>query len=235
MMQKPLRLLASAAAIWGASLTASFAGDHPVVIELYTSQGCSSCPPADALLHQLADRDDVIALAMHVDYWDYIGWKDQFADPSHSQRQRTYAVVAGRRSIYTPEMIINGVDSVVGARGMEIADAIQSHKQSSSPIDLTVTRNDGELSIAASNSARAQSMVVHVLRFQPSREVRITRGENAGRNMSYANVVQDWRVLTEWSGRQDLAVTAPLDGDEPVVVLVQGAKQGPILAAAQLR
>ena len=235
MIQKTFRILASAAAFWAASLTTSLAGDNPVVVELYTSQGCSSCPPADALLHQLAKRDDVIALAMHVDYWDYIGWKDQFASPAHSERQRTYAVVAGRRSVYTPEMIINGEDSIVGARGMEIADAIQKHKSKPSSIDLEIKRSGGELIIAASNSARAQSMVVHVLRFQPSREVRITRGENAGRNMSYANVVQDWNVLTEWSGRRDLSVTAPLQGDEPVVVLVQGARQGPILAAAQLR
>ena len=86
----------------------AIAQDQPVVVELFTSQGCSSCPPADALLHELAARDDVVALAMHVDYWDYIGWKDVFGNPAHSARQRAYAKAGNRRMVYTPQMIVNG-------------------------------------------------------------------------------------------------------------------------------
>jgi hypothetical protein len=99
----------------------SLAQDRPVLVELFTSQGCSSCPPADALLHKLARRDDVVALALHVDYWDYIGWKDTFAKAAHSARQRAYAREAGRRMVYTPQMIINGADHVVIGRPISTA------------------------------------------------------------------------------------------------------------------
>ncbi|MEP4194182.1 MAG: DUF1223 domain-containing protein [Aliishimia sp.] len=211
------------------------AQNSPVVIELYTSQGCSSCPPADALLHKLAQRDDVIPLALHVDYWDYIGWKDIFADPEHAQRQRRYARVAGRRSVYTPQMIVNGVDSIVGARGMEISEAISNHKDHDTGVRLQVSRTHDGISIEASAPNNPGPMVVHVVRYAESKDVKITRGENAGRSMSYSNVVEDWRVLTEWSGRRDLSVNTDIDGDGPVVVLIQSANQGPMQAAAQLR
>ena len=209
--------------------------DNPVVVELFTSQGCSSCPPADELMHELAKRDDVIPLALHVDYWDYIGWKDEFANPAHSDRQRSYAVVAGRRSIYTPQMIVNGQTSIVGARGMELAEAIQKHKAQTNPVSIELARADGTLSIAAKNDGVSGGMVVHVLRYQPKRDVKILRGENAGRHIYYSNVVEDWRVLTEWSGRRDLSAEMPVEGDAPVVVLVQASGNGPILAAARLR
>ena len=88
--------------------SAAMAQQQPVVVELYTSQGCSSCPPADAMFAELKDRKDVIAIALHVDYWDYIGWKDEFGHPAHADRQRAYAAKAGRRSIYTPEMVVHG-------------------------------------------------------------------------------------------------------------------------------
>ena len=101
------------------------ADDMPVVVELFTSQGCSSCPPADALLHELSKRDDVIPLALHVDYWDYIGWKDSFAQPAFTARQRGYAQASGRRAIYTPQMIIGGQFDVVGNRPMDVAAIIR--------------------------------------------------------------------------------------------------------------
>lgn len=212
------------------------AGDYaPVVVELFTSQGCSSCPPADELMQELADRDDVIALALHVDYWDYIGWKDKFADPAHTERQRTYAQVAGRRSIYTPQMIVNGQDSIVGVRAMDLAEAIQAHKEQDAGISLHVSRNGDSLEVRAQNRAGHDAMVVHMLRYLRDREVSITHGENAGRTLHYTNIVKDWQVLAEWSGDDDLAVETEVRGDEPVVVLIQTAEQGPILAAARVR
>ena len=94
------------------------AQENPVVVELFTSQGCSSCPPADALMHDLAAREDVIPLALHVDYWDYIGWKDPFGNPAHADRQRAYAAAGNRRTIYTPEMVVGGVTDIVGTQPM---------------------------------------------------------------------------------------------------------------------
>ncbi len=228
------RLLAPAAFAFTLFVGGAYA-DNPVVVELFTSQGCSSCPPADELMHELANRDDVIPLALHVDYWDYIGWKDEFANPAHSDRQRRYAVVAGRRSIYTPQMIVNGETSIVGARGIELADAIQKHKARDTGVSVTIKRADGTLSISAKTGNGPDDMVVHVLRYQPKRDVKILRGENAGRHIYYANVVEDWRVLTEWSGKRDLVTDMPVTGDAPVVVLIQEQGNGAILASARLR
>ena len=113
----------------------------PVVVELYTSQGCSSCPPADAFLaRELANRDDVIALALHVDYWDYIGWKDDFADPQHTDRQRDYARAAGQRTIYTPQMIIAGKDHVIGSHPAEVKKLIRAHASAAFPLAILVRR-----------------------------------------------------------------------------------------------
>lgn len=117
-----------------------FAQRAMVVVELYTSQGCSSCPPADALLHDLAEREDVIALALHVDYWDYIGWKDEFAHPQHAQRQRAYAQKAKRRSIYTPEFIVQGQTDVVGALFSNAPSA--AHTPSPSAMRFNKSRRD---------------------------------------------------------------------------------------------
>ena len=211
------------------------AQSNPVVVELYTSQGCSSCPPADTLLHKLAAREDVIALALHVDYWDYIGWKDAFALPQHAERQRHYARLAGRRSIYTPQMIINGVDSVVGARGMEISEAIMAHKARETGVQVTTTRSDQMVTIAATSQAGASPMDVVLGEYMPSQDVKITRGENAGRQMTYANVVQAWSLVTQWDGASALQVDAPLADGSHAVVLVQSAGLGPIQAAAHIR
>ena len=210
--------------------------DNPVVVELYTSQGCSSCPPADELMHELAGREDVIALALHVDYWDYIGWKDAFADPAHTARQRDYARAHGRRSVYTPQMIVNGQDSIVGARAIELAEAIMAHAKTDSGITLALRRTGERLRISAQpGPARVAAVSVTVVRYHPRREVDILRGENAGRHAVYSNVVEEWRVVGEWSGAGPLDLEAAVPGTLPVVVLLQESGYGPIVAAARLR
>ncbi|MGC3939482.1 DUF1223 domain-containing protein [Roseobacter sp. EG26] len=212
-----------------------FAQNSPVVVELFTSQGCSSCPPADEMLHALAERDDVIALALHVDYWDYIGWKDEFADPRNAERQRAYATVAGRRSIYTPEMIVNGVTDIVGAKPMEVSKAIAIHKEYPQAVKVNATRAGDRVQIDAEVLRSGTGpMVVQLLRYRPERESRITRGENAGRTITYANVTQDWNVVREWDGRAPLSMSAMAPGEAPAVVLIQAADMGPILAAARV-
>ncbi len=213
------------------------AQSHPVVVELFTSQGCSSCPPADKMLHELTKRDDVIALALHVDYWDYIGWKDEFAHPEHTARQKAYAAMAGRRSVYTPQMIINGGDSIVGARGMELADTIMRHSELPKLIDLTVSRTGDKVTIRATalTETTPGDMIVQLVRYTPIRNVKIMRGENAGHDMTYANVVHVLDIVAEWDGQNTLEVTTPVEGAEPLAVLVQKVSHGPILAAAQLK
>jgi len=214
----------------------AFAEEVPVVIELFTSQGCSSCPPADEMMHALAHRDDVIALSLHVDYWDYIGWKDEFADPRNAKRQRGYARTAGRRSVYTPEMIVNGVSDIVGAKPMEVATEIERHKGNPPRISLDLQRVGDNVTISAQAIREvAGPFNVHLLRYQPQRESRITRGENAGKTIHYVNVTQDWQVLDTWDGRKPLTLNVAAPGKWPVVVIVQETEFGPIVGAARLR
>ncbi|MCK0094175.1 DUF1223 domain-containing protein [Yoonia sp. F2084L] len=210
------------------------AQNGPVVVELYTSQGCSSCPPADAMLHDLAKRDDVIALALHVDYWDYIGWKDIFASPQYTERQHAYARAANATTVYTPQMIIGGVDHVIGSRPMQVMDTVQAHNRRGNPFDVQLTRRGNNVIVNAAPGARGD-YVVQLVRYTPEETVSIRRGENAGRNLSYANIVTSWDVIGQWDGRSALALEALANGDSPVVVILQQGANGPIVGAAELR
>ncbi|WP_323764318.1 DUF1223 domain-containing protein [Marinovum sp.] len=205
----------------------------PVVVELFTSQGCSSCPPADELLHKLAARSDVIALALHVDYWDYIGWKDRFALPGHTRRQKGYAKAAGRRMIYTPQMIINGTDHVVGNHPMDVSDLIAQHEARPRPVTLTLEESGGKtiLTLTAASELPGEVRVM-LVDYDPQATTEITKGENAGRTISYANIVESWQELGRWDGRGDFR--AELPEVSSAAVLVQQAEFGPMMAAGLL-
>lgn len=220
---------------WMCVANALFAQNSPVVVELFTSQGCSSCPPADAYFGaELAGREDVIALALHVDYWDYLGWKDHFANPAFTKRQKLYARAAGHRMIYTPQIIIGGRDHVVGNEPMEVSGLIKAHLAADSPVAVRMEREGERVEIEASATEAPGPMIVHLVRYQSQENVTIKRGENAGRTLSYANIVTDWHVLAEWDGRAPLHIEVPAPGDAPVVVLVQSKGHGPIWAAARV-
>ena len=211
------------------------AEESPVLIELYTSQGCSSCPPADALLQDLAQRDDVIVLALHVDYWDYIGWADTFADPQFTARQKSYARAAGNRSVYTPQFIVDGADHVIGSRPMQVADLIREHGAQPDPVDLSVARRGGDLVIELAPLAGHEGpAVVQLVTYKPREAVEIRRGENAGRTISYSNIVTSWQVIGEWNGRAGTRYTVQRSGSLPVVVVVQQPGTGAVLAARQI-
>lgn len=211
--------------------------DRPVVVELFTSQGCSSCPPADAFLSVLAPRDDVIALGFHVDYWDYIGWKDVFASRHFSERQKAYAKAAGRRSVYTPQMIISGTKDVIGNHPMDVTELIDEHRDRPTRIDLDLTRGPGGVITldAEALTPFPHPLLIQLIRYLPEAKVEITRGENAGHKLVYSNIVTDWSILAEWDARQPFKADVPIKGDAPVVVLVQQKGPGAIEAAARLR
>ncbi|WP_323784735.1 DUF1223 domain-containing protein [Thalassovita sp.] len=212
------------------------ADDHPVVVELFTSQGCSSCPAADAYLATLAEREDVIALALHVDYWDYIGWKDAFADPRFTKRQKAYAIAANRHSVYTPQMIVNGVEHVVGNHPVDVAALISKHAKVRNPISIGLKQQGNVLSISASSDrAMPMPVIVQLVRYLPEREVDIRAGENAGRKMIYNNIVTEWRRLGDWDTSAPFNLQTQVQGDEPVVVIMQAPGPGPIIASARLR
>jgi len=226
-------LVAAAGLLWGGASVAQDARG-PVVIELYTSQGCSACPPADEMMHDLAARDDVIALALHVDYWDYIGWKDIFARPEHAERQRGFARRMGERMIYTPQMVVDGQAHVVGNKAMKVIDLVRRHAERPDPVVVALERQGGRLLVTAEGRV-ARPAEVHLVRFEPEQTVEITRGENRGKTVRYVNIVRDWVVLRDWDGAAPLRLTIDRAGSGPVAVLVQEADHGPILGAAALR
>lgn len=210
------------------------AQDNPVVVELFTSQGCSSCPPADAIFRELAGREDVIALALHVDYWDYIGWKDPFGHPDHAERQKAYAAAGQRRSIYTPEMVVNGTTDIVGAKPMKLSEAIAEHARQPVAVSLDLLREGDKLRISASAAgAIAGPVTVYLLRYTPESETKIKRGENAGHTYSYTNIVEGLTELGSWDAVAPLEMQTSVSGLKPVVVLLQQHNSGPILAAAR--
>lgn len=227
-----MRVLVTALAM---SLGVMQALSAQTVVELYTSQGCSSCPPADRLLGELADRDDVIALSLHVDYWDYLGWKDSFASPAFSDRQRGYARTAARTMIYTPQMVIGGLDHIVGSKGMELSDRLKDHESKTKRVALDLERDGSVLSISAQAlSDVPNGLTVQLVQFSRSETVSIKRGENAGSDITYHNVVRSWQRLGEWSARAPLALDQEINADLPAVVIIQDGVWGPILAAARL-
>jgi len=230
-MRRFLGALSLACACLGGGATV--AQTNPVVVELFTSQGCSSCPPADAMMHELAAREDVIALAFHVDYWDYIGWADTYGSPENTARQHAYARAAGSRSVYTPQFVIAGVDHVIGARGMELMDAVAGHRAAQTGVEIQATLVSGQLSLRAV-ATRPGAMTVQLIRYSELETVAIERGENAGETIAYVNTVMAWDVLTEWDGAAPLELQAQIDGALPSVILVLQLGAGPILAAVDL-
>jgi hypothetical protein len=234
-----LRLAAMAMAVpmalAGTAVPAA-AQSHPVVVELYTSQGCDSCPPADELLGMLAERADVIALSLHVDYWDYLGWKDELASPANSKRQRNYARALGERTIYTPQMIVQGRASIVGTHERDLERQIRALQDQPALVTMTASRDPGNVTVTlAPTGVSAPESVVFCVEYSPLETVSIERGENAGKRIDYANVVESWRKIGEWDGKGPATFSAELIGGMPVVVVVQQKGMGPILAAMKVQ
>jgi hypothetical protein len=207
---------------------------RPVVIELFTSQGCSSCPPADALLGEVASNPDVIALAYHVDYWDYIGWKDPFALPQSTQRQRNYAQSLQLSSVFTPQAIIDGQSSIVGSSRRSLINET-SIKRTGLPIDTSV--NKDTLTISLGERTDHVRLDVMLVAYQSTASTSVGRGENSGHTLKEFNIVRYFRQVDLWDGKAhkfDIAIsTLPVEANR-IAVLIQQPNQGPIVAAKQI-
>ncbi|MBN9061386.1 MAG: hypothetical protein BGP06_21125 [Rhizobiales bacterium 65-9] len=213
-----------------------------VVIELFTSQGCSSCPPADSLLAEFAKQPDVIALSLPVDYWDYLGWKDTLALAVHTKRQKGYSIARGDRQVYTPQAVINGVAHVVGSNRYQIDKAsLWAHGRDgalSVPISLRREEKGWVVELPAAGDARAQIVVMPITK---RCDIAIGRGENADKKITYTNVVRGVSTIGEWrGGAESVAIDPSLISGENIdgfVVLVQAiaaqGKPGAILGAAK--
>jgi hypothetical protein len=222
------------AALIAAALTplSARAGDnaHPVVVELFTSQGCSSCPPANANLARLSNRPDVLALSFGVTYWDYLGWKDSFAQPAFTERQKTYERALGHGGPFTPQMVVGGRADVVGNDLSEIERLIGRAGRPKGP---GVALGAHEVSVGAAPAPRA-GVDVWLVRYDPRTvQVPVRRGENGGKTLPHKNVVHDLVRLGGWEGQARSFRIAPAPPGLATAFLVQTAHGGPILAAAR--
>ena len=218
-------VLLTLVAIGGCSARAAA---RPVVVELFQSQGCSSCPPANANLMALADRSDILALSFGVTYWDAQGWKDTFAQPAFTARQWGYAHGFGRGNVFTPEVVVNGRADVVGQDRGELEALIRREQTSGGP-DI---RLNGNAVTIGPGDGRAQ---IWLVRFDPRVvQVAIQRGENGGRTLPHRNVVKELTALGNWNGKPETLVLPPAaDGLLRTAILVQDGAGGRILAAAR--
>jgi hypothetical protein len=225
-------------------LIAGESADVKAVVELFTSQGCSSCPPADRVLSELARDPHRLAISIPVDYWDYIGWKDTLAAPSNTQRQQAYARSSGRGEVYTPQAIINGVADAIGSdrTQIEAAEVSTAKKAGVLSVPLTVSEEGGaiNISIGAALAGAPHSGGVFLIAVASKRTVTVQRGENAGSTLTYSNVVRGITKVGDWSGAPAVFKAsidqAHVDGADSYAVIVQeGGRGSPstILAAAK--
>lgn len=217
-------------------------GGPAAVVELFTSQGCSSCPPADLLQGVLADDPRFVALTYPVDYWDYLGWKDTLARPENTERQKAYARVRGDRSVYTPQMIINGRAEIVGSRASALQRAVNQGLDMGQAPNLPVSlAADDEVVTVDVGSGAPRKTTVYLVTFLKQDTVKIGRGENAGRTVTYRNVVKYMRPVGMWTGESMHFVLPrreimPDEGVGCAVIVQEEAPNGPgpILGAAML-
>lgn len=239
------RRLASAPLIAGlliATFVIARAAEPRAVLELFTSQGCSSCPPADKLLGELAGDPSVVALSLPIDYWDYLGWKDTLASPADSARQRAYSRVRGDSQVYTPQIVVNGATHVLGSDQAAVDRAIMQTDQKagvmSVPVSMTLAGNGVNVKVESAESGHSAGEV-WLCPLAKAVPVEIGRGENHGRTITYHNVVRRWLKLGDWTGAASTFMV-PMseiraEGVDAAAVLVQeGSREKPgiILGAA---
>jgi hypothetical protein len=211
---------------------------RPVIVELFTSQGCSSCPPADAYLKMLKQEPDVLALSYHVDYWDYLGWRDTLGGAEFSERQYDYAESRGDKNVYTPQMIINGGNHFVGSQRNQVSGAIASAKAEEAAdwvdMDMSDNKTDVTITIPAGNPMREATL--WLMAFAPSISTEIKKGENAGKTVEYHNVVRKMVPAGMWHGEAAKIVlpkgSVVPKGCKGWVALLQEGKVGRVIGVA---
>ncbi len=232
-------LLGGSALLPTVSAAKSAAPDGPWAVELFTSQGCSSCPPADKMLGRLAERADTVALSFHVTYWDYIGWKDPFASADATERQRAYARVLKQRYVYTPEMVFDGLTHEPGTRPGEVDEMIDRMRARRGPRATPQLKRtgDGGLSIRLDALAIGRPAEITLAVYDRHHSTKVPRGENTGSTLDNFNVVRRLEKVAPWDGQEaTFAVAADrFRPQQSIAVLVQGTDLGPILGCNKLK
>jgi hypothetical protein len=233
----------NALSLGAAALSAPFvspqveaASDMPVLVELFTSQGCSSCPPADKLAATLNASTGATVVSFNVDYWDYLGWRDTLAKPEYTQRQMDYARYRGDNDVYTPQIIIDGENHAVGSNQAQVTNAISAAYKTQSKLPMTLKATDTELIVELSEGAAIPEATLWIMAIAPTVSVKIERGENAGHEVAYQNVVRKLVPAGMWNG-QAAKLTLPrkgiITGDvKSCLAVLQKGKVGQVLGMA---
>ena len=217
--------------------------DRPIVVELFTSQGCSDCPAADRLVTELSKRKTVIALSLPITYWDMLGWKDTFATEANTQRQKSYARTMNRSGIYTPQMIIDGRVDVVGNQRDHVLSALtmraaESDAEPLIPILIGTASGRVEITIPAAKTKPKTLATIWVMRTLAHGSVNVEQGENRNHQLTYTNVVRDLKRAGDWNGdamKIDLPMNLAKTKHDGIVVILQARDYGPVLGAAILQ
>ncbi|MBY0356068.1 MAG: DUF1223 domain-containing protein [Rickettsiales bacterium] len=205
---------------------------HPAVLELFTSQGCSSCPPADKIVSSYADNAGVLVLSYHVNYWDYLGWKDPYSSAENTERQREYAAYLRARNVYTPQVIIQGKYDVVGSNRAALQSALVKATKQPQWHEPHLTRDNGGLKIQLSE-AQGIDAILLVVGFQKHSTNGVARGENAGEQLSHRNSVTSTTSLGVWNGKP-LTKSFALPKGDGAAILIQSRETGEIIGAGWL-
>lgn len=219
------------------SSQAQAGSELPVLVELFTSQGCSSCPAADRLAATLKASTGATVVSFNVDYWDYLGWRDTLAKPEYTQRQMDYAKSRGDTDVYTPQMIIDGERHAVGSNQPQVINAISAAYKTQTKLPMTLKANDTELTVEMGEGAAISEATLWLMAIAPTVVVKIERGENAGKEITYQNVVRKLIPAGLWNG-QSAKLTFPrkgiISGDvKSCLAILQKGKVGQVLGMAK--
>lgn len=214
------------------------AAEQPVLVELFTSQGCSSCPAADRLAATLKNRPGIQVISLNVDYWDYLGWRDTLASADYTKRQMDYAHARGDNDVYTPQMVINGDAHVVGSNKASVELAIAAAAKSEMKISVVIKATENDLVVEVGEGAAQDEGTVWLMAVTPQIDVKIERGENSGSTISYHNVVRKLVPAGTWMGKATTLMlpknSIMINGSTSCLAVLQKRALGPVLGFAQL-
>jgi hypothetical protein len=212
-------------------VTPAQASERPVLVELFTSEGCSSCPPADALLAELATRPDVLALSFHVDYWDRLGWKDPFSSHQATERQSRYATLLDLATVYTPQIVVDGKWQTVGSDRADVERALDKARLSRQDIPVTLTLDHGQARVSLGRGDNGVAVAVLLIGFDRRHVTAVKRGENSGRTLAHVDVVRGVEEVTHFGGSAG-EIKAPVPWQCDRVAAVVQAADGRVLGVA---
>lgn len=229
----------AAIAVFGAVVSGVAAdSEKPVVVELFSSQSCSSCPPADALLGRLETDPDLVTITWPVEYWNYLGWKDTLAKRAFTHRQKAYKKALGERFIYTPQVIVNGRRDAVGNKEKKVMEAIEAAQTGDRLVPVSLRQQGDQVTISIGAGDGAADTGIWLIPTRSQKDVAILGGENKGRTITYTNVARDIRKIGDWQGApQELRISVTeiqSDDSDGCAVLLQEGHSGPILGGAQI-